>query len=200
MPPLAGQARRNFLSYVMGVIHSRGYVYNPGHRGDAAAIGGNMNIPALGSQMNCEGAVLLMKDMALHLSAVGNFASVHLRIVRTQVNNRMLFPWVVNMARALGNVHPAYVTNIGWVFDNHYRLRDAGDGNRLYDPTFGTVSPNNYDAIAGSVATMVGPGMTTSEIFGQKHLVVTQGMLRAKFDLHQNPVPVQYAVDDTCYV
>jgi hypothetical protein len=64
MPQWTGQRRRDFLTGVMTTIHRRQYVYDPGQRGYAP--GGA--VPALGSRMNCEGAALLMRDLALNTS------------------------------------------------------------------------------------------------------------------------------------
>ena len=203
MPPLIGQARQNYLINVMTTIHHRGYIYDPGLRGYAPVHGNppqNVNVPPAGTRMNCEGAALLMRDMALHLSPAGSFSPVHLRIVHVHAPNQMLFPWRANMTQALGGAAPPYVLNIGWIFDNHYRLRDANDGNRLYDPTFRTSSPNNYDAIAGSVPTMFGPQMIRTDLFGLRYLVVTNGIQRALFQLHQNAVPIQSVIDDGDFV
>ena len=197
MPQWIGQQRRDFLINVMVTIHARRYIYDPGQRGYAP--GGA--VPAPGSRMNCEGAALLMKDLAINMSPPGALLPLHLRIVSVQAQHRILFRWRPNMTPALGGPTPAYVQNIGWVFENHYRLRDAGDGNRLYDPVFRTVSPGNYDGIKGSAATMVTQnGQIVAEVFGERYLVITQGLNRDLFELNQNQVHARFVVADGDFI
>jgi hypothetical protein len=194
--PLVGQNRRDFLKTIMQTMHARQYVYNAGVRGYQAGA----QIPPPGSQLNCEGASLLMRELALTTSPQGSFLPLHLRVVRVAFPNRMLLPWHQNMRPPLGGQIPAYVPNVGWVFENHYRLRDLGDGNRLYDPTFCTMSPDNYDGIEGSTPSMFTQRRIVAEVFGEQYLVITNGVHRERFALHQNPANPRYFVSDGDYV
>ncbi|HBN8234096.1 MULTISPECIES: hypothetical protein [Pseudomonas aeruginosa group] len=197
MPQLIGQARRDFLLQIMLTIHSRGYQYAPQIKGYALG----SPVPAAGSRMNCEGAALLMKELAMSHAPAGAFASDQLRVVRYRTSNRMLFPWQPQMKFALGAPHPNHVLNVGWVFENHFRLRDCGDGNRLYDPTFCTTTGNNYDAIEGSTQPLVTQnGQVIAEVFGEKHLVVTQGQTRDLFQISNSPLNNRYIIQDSSYV
>lgn len=195
--------RRDFLLYVMTVIHSRGYIYDSGVQGYAGFTGNNppqnWAPPAMGTRMSCQGAAKLMRDMALHLSPQGSFLAHDLKVVSASAPNMMLFPWRGNMKRALGTPHPTYVPGIGWMFQNHFRLRDLGDNGRLYDPTFCTSTHNNYTAIAGSNLPSTGSGTISAVLFGTRYLVITNGMNRAMFELNQSAIHPQYEIKDTHY-
>jgi hypothetical protein len=142
-----------------------------------------------------------MKDMAINTSEPGALLPMHLQIVHVQAENRILYPWRADMTHVLGHYAPSYVRDIGWIFDNHYRLRDLADGNRLYDPTFGTVFPNNYDGIRGSRAQQAWPAeFKLEEVFGERYRVITRGTSRELIELNRDPIPEEFSVTDNHFV
>ena len=98
----------------------------------------------------------------------------------------------------------AVITHVTTTLHNdsqQLRLRDCGDENRLYDPTFCTTTGNNYDAIEGSTQPLVTQNdQVIAEVFGEEHLVVTPGQTRDIFQASQSTLNNRYIIQDSSYV
>ncbi len=169
---LTPEERKDKLKRLLDLLQTSRYQYEK----VKGRVGVEQLPPAPGTAMNCESAARIFMQIASDMGVDGLQALYYEATAKNGKGDKMGYLVLQERGeKALGNgpeINSRPV--VGWEFDNHWRVKDPVT-NIIYDPTFGTMSPNNPKGVLGTeMKTDTNWTMTT--VYGNKYTVVRRGI------------------------
>lgn len=183
--------RKDKLNRLLELLQSSRYLYSK----EKGGVGIMQLPPPPGTLMNCESAARIFMQIASDMGVDRLQALYYGAAARNSRGDKMGYLVLQeHNAKALGNgpeINDAGVA--GWEFENHWRVKDPVTG-IIYDPTFGTSSPNNLKGIVGTDMT-TGMNFSMTTVYGKKYTVTREGV-RVTCRVASGPVLPNYQVGD----